>query len=110
MSGEVKSQLVFGLGGSLFGALFLLAVCLTMMRIQHIKRLQEDSLKTLLEIRHGLVMITAILTRNDTTDPATSLKKEINPDSVPISKKPDDVGSKISFDDWAKQNPIETKE
>lgn len=76
-----------------------------------IKSLQEDSLKTLLEIRRDLVMITVILTRNDTTDPATSLKNEIkDPESRPISKEPDDVGSKISFDEWAKHNPIDPKE
>ena len=103
MRGADASILEFG-----GGLIFFFAICLTMMRITHIKRLQEDSLKTLLEIRHGLVMITAILTRNDTTDPATSLKKEtINPDSAPISKNPDNAGSKISFDDWAKQNPID---
>jgi hypothetical protein len=106
----MADELIFGIVGAVLSILFLLAVIFTMIHVEQIKRLQEDSLKTLLEIRHGLVMITAILTRNDTTDPATSLKKEINPDSVPISKKPDDVGSKISFDDWAKQNPIETKE
>ena len=111
MSGEDTSQLVFGVGGSLTGLIFFIGICLTMMRITHIKRLQEDSLKTLLEIRHGLVMITAILTRNDTTDPATPLKNETkDPESRPISKKPDDVGSKISFDEWAKQNPIDPKE
>jgi len=101
-------ELIFGIVGAVLSVLFLLAVILTMIRVEQIKRLQEDSLKTLLEIRHGLVMITAILTRNDTTDPATSLKKEtINPDSAPISKNPDNAGSKISFDDWAKQNPID---
>jgi len=101
-------ELIFGIVGAVLSVLFLLAVILTMIRVEQIKRLQEDSLKTLLEIRHGLVMITAILTRNDTTDTATSLKKEtINPDSAPISKNPDNAGSKISFDDWAKQNPID---
>jgi hypothetical protein len=101
-------ELIFGIVGAVLSVLFLLMVILTMIRVEHIMRIQEDSLKTLLEIRHGLVMITAILTRNDTTDPATSLKKEtINPDSAPISKNPDNAGSKISFDDWAKQNPID---
>ena len=47
-----------------------------MWRITELKRLQEESLKTLLEIRHGLVMITAILTRNDTTA-STMSEKEI---------------------------------
>jgi len=52
---------------NLFFIGFFIFVCLTMWRITELKRLQEESLKTLLEIRHGLVMITAILTRNDTT-------------------------------------------
>lgn len=51
----------------ILGFLFFIGICLTMWRITELKRLQEESLKTLLEIRHGLVMITAILTRNDTT-------------------------------------------
>jgi len=103
----MDGELIFGIVGAVLSILFLLAVIFTMIHVEQIKRLQEDSLKTLLEIRHGLVMITAILTRNDTTDPATSLKEEtINPDSAPISKKPADV-SKVSFDDWAKQNPID---
>jgi len=104
----MAGELIFGIVGAVLSVLFLLMVILTMIRVEQIRRLQEDSLKTLLEIRHGLVMITAILTRNDTTDPTTSLKKEtINPDSAPISKNPDNAGSKISFDDWAKQNPID---
>ena len=107
----MDDKLIFGVVGAVLNVLFLLGVILTMIRVEQLKRLQEDSLKTLLEIRHGLVMITAILTRNDTTDPATSLKNEIkDPESRPISKKPDDVGSKISFDEWAKHNPIDPKE
>ena len=107
----MDDKLIFGVVGAVLSVLFLLAVILTMIHVEQLKRLQEDSLKTLLEIRHGLVMITAILTRNDTTDPATPLKNEIkDPESRPISKKPDDVGSKISFDEWAKNNPIDPKE
>ena len=107
----MDDKLIFDFVGAVLDVLFLLGVILTMIRVGQLKRLQEDSLKTLLEIRHGLVMITAILTRNDTTDPATPLKNEIkDPRSRPISKKPDDVGSKISFDEWAKNNPIDPKE
>lgn len=51
----------------IIGFLFFIGICLTMWRITELKRLQEESLKTLLQIKHGLVMITAILTRNDTT-------------------------------------------
>ena len=60
----------------ILGFLVFIGICLTMWRITELKRLQEESLKTLLEIRHGLVMITAILTRNDTTA-STMSEKEI---------------------------------
>ena len=106
MSGE----LIFGLVGAVLSVLFLLAVIFTMIHVEQIKRLQEDLLKTLLEMRHGLVLITAILTRNDTTTPRTELKKEImSPDSTPVSVNPNDVASRVSYDDWVKQNPIDPK-
>ena len=66
---------------NLFFIGFFIFVCLTMWRITELKRLHEDSLKTLLEIRHGLVMITAILTRNDTTA-ATQLEKELKENTL----------------------------
>ena len=58
------------------GLIFFIGICLTMWRITELKRLQTESLKTLLQIKHGLVMITAILTRNDTT-PSTELDTRV---------------------------------
>ena len=70
-------EIVLGILGGFGGLLFFFAICITMWRIAELKRVQEESLKALLEIKNSLASVTAVLTRNDTTAPPSLTKDEI---------------------------------
>lgn len=77
-------EIVLGILGGFGGLLFFVAICLTMWRIAELKRVQEESLRTLLEIKNtlleiknSLASVTAVLTRNDTTAPPSLTKDEL---------------------------------